>query len=133
MLHSHYVLGWVAGRRNRWPEAVAHMQDAVRISRDCVSLAYLGHALARSGQHAEAQQLLEETRARRSTGYVPAYCHVVLHAGLGEIDQAFAWLDRAYADHESRVFWFPLTPASDTLRGDPRFDAFVARLGTAPA
>jgi TolB-like protein len=133
MLHSHYVLGWVAGRRNRWPEAVAHMEDAVRISRDCVSLSYLGHALARNGQHAEAQQLLEETRARRSTDYVPAYCHVVLHAGLGEIDQAFAWLDRAYADHESRVFWFPLTPASDPLRGDPRFDAFVARLGIAPA
>ena len=129
VLHSHYVLGWVEGRRGRWAEAVAHLENAERVSRDAVSLAYLGHALARADRRDEARRLLERVSARQGTGYVAAYCFVVLHAGLGEKDRAFEWLNRACADRDSRTYWLPLTPASDTLRDDPRFDAFLVQLG----
>jgi DNA-binding winged helix-turn-helix (wHTH) protein/tetratricopeptide (TPR) repeat protein len=128
VLHSHYVLAWVAARLGNWPASIAHMQDAVRVSRDPVSLAYLGHALARAGRHDEARRLLAEVRARQRTSYVPPFCFVVLHAGLGERDEAFEWLVRACADGESRIFWLPLTPAADPLRDDPRFEAFVQQL-----
>ena len=54
---------------------------------------------------------------------MPAHCLVVLHAGLGQPDEAFAWIDRACANRESRIFWLPLTPAADPLRDDTRFQA----------
>jgi TolB-like protein/tetratricopeptide (TPR) repeat protein len=130
VLQGYHVLGWLAGRAGRWAEAAAEMQGAANVSRDPISLAYVGHALARVGRDAEARHLLDEVRARRAAGYVPAYSFVVLHAALGETDEAFVWLDRACLDRESRVFWLPLTPAADPLRDDPRFAAFVARLET---
>ena len=51
------------------------------------------------------------------------------YARLGDHDQAFAWLDRAY---EQRAAWLVFTkvdPVYDNLRTDPRFPAFLQRMG----
>jgi hypothetical protein len=50
---------------------------------------------------------------------------------LGETDQAFEWLDKAYQEHS---FWLPFLkvhPHLDPLRADPRFDVLLARVGLA--
>jgi hypothetical protein len=52
----------------------------------------------------------------------------VWHAGAGENDQALVYLDECYEQRESRIFWLPVTPASDLLRDDPRFVTFLERL-----
>lgn len=128
-LHGHYVLGWASGRSGRWSEAVAHFEASVRLSRDPISVGYLGHALGRAGRRPEAVALLDELRAREMHERVPPYALAVLHAGLGEVDQAFARLAQCDEERESRVFWLAVIPASDPLRADPRFDAYLARLG----
>lgn len=130
-LHAHYVLGWVAGRRDDWPGAVEHFEEALAVSRESHSLAYLGHALARGGRRDDAVALLNELKTRRQHERVSPYCFAVWHAGAGETDEAFAYLEQCYEHRESRIFWLPVTPASDLLRGDPRFDAFLERLGVA--
>jgi Tetratricopeptide repeat len=58
----------------------------------------LGHLYASSGRSAEARVIFDELRARSQSTYVPAYDLALVCVGLGETDQAFEWLDRAYCD-----------------------------------
>ena len=54
----------------------------------------------------------------------------VIHAGLGERDEAFAWLEKAYAERDSWLAGrFNIDPRLDRIRGDPRFRALVRRMG----
>jgi len=61
--------------------------------------------------------------------YVSPYDIALMHAALGEIDEAFRWLDKA---HDGRVEWTIYTavdPRLDALRPDPRFRDLVHRIG----
>jgi hypothetical protein len=60
---------------------------------------------------------------------VPAYNFAIVYIGLGDKDQAFAWLERAYADRSFYVTWLPYDPQVDTLRSDARFADLKKRIG----
>jgi hypothetical protein len=79
-----------------------------------------------AGSRAEARQILRRMRGIADARHVAAYEIAVIHAALGERDQAFHWLDRAY---EERSAWLPyvrVEPRLDPLRSDERFAALVA-------
>jgi hypothetical protein len=46
----------------------------------------------------------------------------------GEIDQAFAWLDRAYQQRDSSLWTVNLDPLMKNLHGDPRWKAFLRKM-----
>jgi len=52
----------------------------------------------------------------------------LVYAALGDKEQAFAWLDKAFAERSHWLMWLRLDPRWKTLRGDPRFAALVERL-----
>jgi len=81
---------------------------------------FVGFAFAMSGQRVEAQRILAELEERSKREYVSPTALALIYTGLGNKDQAFAWLDRAYAERDS---WLLLTSHSafDSLRSDPRF------------
>ena len=56
------------------------------------------------------------------------------YAGLGRKDQAFAWLEKAYEQRSQLVgmVFLAVDPAFDSLHADPRFDAFLRRVGLPP-
>jgi hypothetical protein len=62
--------------------------------------------------------------------YVPAVARALGHAGLGQVDEAFALLERAVDAHEA---WLTVSltsfPTLDDLRPDPRFAALRRRIG----
>jgi hypothetical protein len=47
---------------------------------------------------------------------------------LGDKDQAFVWLEKAYEKHDGRMFLLKVDPAMDPLRDDPRYDDLVRRM-----
>jgi hypothetical protein len=51
------------------------------------------------------------------------------YAALGEKDLALDWLERAYRLGQAAVALIKVEPILDPLRGEPRFDAMVQRLG----
>lgn len=61
--------------------------------------------------------------------YVPPFAMALLHAGLGDRDGVFAWLDRAYAARNVHLIYLPVDPKWDAYRTDPRFVALLARAG----
>jgi len=50
-------------------------------------------------------------------------------AWSGDVDGAFAWLDRAYREHAPTLFLVRVDPRFDLLHGDRRYADLLARLG----
>jgi hypothetical protein len=78
------------------------------------------------GRDAESDAALEELKALPNTDIFVA----VGHAYRGQSDEAFAWLERAYDNHDAsmieiRMFKFGL----NSLHGDPRWTALLEKLG----
>jgi tetratricopeptide (TPR) repeat protein len=87
------------------------------------------YVLARSGRQLEARAMVDELR-RISQPRDPAPMRIAfLHIGLGEIDRAFEWLDKAIDARDWQVALLNSEPAFDTLRSDRRFAALVERIG----
>jgi len=94
-----------------------------------LTMAGLGHVYAVSGKKTEAQAVLNELKQRSQQEYVPANCIALVYAGLGEKDQAFAWLEEGYKQHSFQMQFLKLEPRWDSLRSDPRFADLIRRLG----
>jgi len=60
---------------------------------------------------------------------VPPTCMAFVWIGLGDKDQVFHWLDKAYAAHDSYLGHLKVAPIVDGLRGDPRFIDLLRRVG----
>ncbi len=64
--------------------------------------------------------------------YVSAYDIAVIYLGLGEKDQAFAWLERAYEERCPTLEFLKVEPSLDPLRSDPRFADLLRRMNLQP-
>ena len=72
---------------------------------------------------------IETRQAQRKVGYFSAYRIALLHADLGNKEQAFRWLDTAYQDREYWMMSLKTDFLLDPLRSDPRFDELVRKVG----
>jgi hypothetical protein len=52
-----------------------------------------------------------------------------VHAGLGEKDQAFAWLEKDFQAHSGVLPDIRWEPPFEPLRSDPRFEDLQRRMG----
>jgi adenylate cyclase len=89
----------------------------------------LGYAYAVAGQRDAARQIIEELRQLAQRTYVAAYDFAVIYAGLGDIDQAFDWLEKGYDDRSYYLVWLNVAPQLDPLRSDPRFTELLKKVG----
>jgi len=132
-LQPYFVLGWSAWYQGRPEDAVAALEKALSHSREALSLSYLSHVYGRLGRTDEAMHLFRELKQLRRQGQAPPIAFAVIHAGLGDFDAAFDWLETAYRLRDGYLFWLPGAPGLDPLRSDPRFADLVRRVGVVPA
>ncbi len=122
------VTGVVAGQcyasQGMWPEAIAEFRWALELSEAEWASALLGYSLARVGRTDEARLILAELLTGRVNSH-GANGIAVVYAGLGDHDQAFAWLDKA-ADQLSHYL---MGPMFSDLHRDPRFSVILKRIG----
>jgi len=64
--------------------------------------------------------------------YVSPYNVALIYAGLGEKDQALAWLERAFAERSTWMPYLKVDPWLDNLRSDPRFQGLLRRMNFPP-
>jgi DNA-binding winged helix-turn-helix (wHTH) protein/TolB-like protein/Flp pilus assembly protein TadD len=93
-----------------------------------VFIAQRGYTLGAMGRADEARAVLDEMARLSAQRFVTAYGVALVYAGLGDKEQAFAWLDKAFAERSHWLMWLRLDPRWKTLRGDPRFAALVERM-----
>ncbi len=110
-------------------QALEQYQLAVIMSPDLPWLqAVQAACLAKHGHRKEATAILAELLQVRKTQYVDAYFMAVLHDALGDRDQAFQELERAFHEKSAVLFAMRVDPRLDNLREDARFEALVARV-----
>jgi TolB-like protein/tetratricopeptide (TPR) repeat protein len=131
-LQPYFVLGWSAWYQGRSEDAASALEKALSHSREALSLSYLGHVYGRLGRTDEASRLFRELEQLRTQGHAPPTAFAVIHAGLGDIDAAFDWLETAYRLRDGYLFWLPGAPGLDPLHPDPRFADLVHRVGVVP-
>ena len=113
----------------RYDEAIACFQRVDKLlSGWPVSISARGHAQAVAGRIGAAKETLAELRQLATRKFVTSYGVALVYAGLREIDAAFAWLDRAFAEKSNWLVWLRLDPRWDNLHADPRFPTLVSRL-----
>ena len=110
-------------------EAIAELTRAQQASGDVAMASWLGHALAQDGETKEARRILSEIEEHAKKNYVPPYNLAVLHAGLGERQQAMDSLEKGFADRSLRPVWVKFDPRLDGLRQDGRFVQLIQRMG----
>jgi hypothetical protein len=52
-----------------------------------------------------------------------------IYAELGQRDEAFKWLEKAFDNKETDLVYLKVSPIWDKLRDDPRFAEMLRRLG----
>jgi TolB-like protein/Flp pilus assembly protein TadD len=123
-----WYLGFALIGAEHFDEAIATLEKAASLSdRSPAVLGVLVRAYARGGRRAEALRVLDELQRRRQKGYVPAGAFFQAYLGLGDTEEAFAWLERAADERSNIVQFLKVEPFFDSLRGDPRFAAYLRR------
>lgn len=107
-------------------------RESYAISTEPEALSLLGYVCAAAGQMEEARSALDELLAMAQHRYVDPFFHGLLMVGLGETDNAFAWLGKAYKRRSSCLIWLGLDPRMDPLRADQRFEDLLRRIGLGP-
>jgi eukaryotic-like serine/threonine-protein kinase len=127
--YSESSLGVAYREKGMFAEAVA---EYLRLQRAMGGQPLMGLAItyARMGKTADARNILNELLKRSERQYVSPDEIALVYASLGEKDQAFVWLDRAY-DARSAFLITRILGCSnyDPLRSDPRFDALLRKIG----
>jgi serine/threonine-protein kinase len=128
------ILGQTYLAMGRINDAIAELERALALSPESErNMGVLGDAYARAGRKAEARRLAENLLALAHTRHFsPAYL-AMIYMGLDEKAQAFAWLEKAYADRSDWILEMGVEPEFDLLRSDPRFRELMHRLRPAPA
>ena len=127
---TYYNLGRCYLQQSRFSDAVAAFEKALQFSgNNPYVLACLRRAQAAGGDREPAEQLLREFSSRAAGQYVSPANRVLIYLGLGDKEQAFAWLEEAYKERSGMLSWLKVDPDFEPLRDDPRFDDLLAKIG----
>ncbi len=126
---DHYFLGRAYVQKGRFPDAIAALKQA--ISRDGTTEVWssLGHVYPVAGKREEAQKVIDHLKELSVHEYVAPYNFAVIYAGLGNKDEAFVWLNRAYQERSYLLTYLTVDERLDNLHSDPRFDELRRQVG----
>jgi TolB-like protein/Tfp pilus assembly protein PilF len=131
---SYPWLGLILEQQGKYAEAITAFQKAMSLfpGGSSIAQAELAHAYAVSGNREAAQKIIAELQERATSKYVSSFYIAAIYAGLGEKDQAFAWLEKAYEERSDGLVNLKADQRFDSLRSDPRFKDLARRLGLNP-
>ena len=126
---GHWARGLVSMEQGLHAEAVAEFREAAKLSGELpLIMGWLGMALARSGKSEEARALQQQLSAASRAKYVPPTCFAWIHLELGEVDDAFTWMDRAIEARDPIMIPIKTYPFLDRFRTDPRYHALLRKM-----
>ncbi len=126
---NYRILGLILAHLGQWEEAERAVREALAAPGvGAYSHATLGFVLARSGRRSDAEAILRDLTEVAQRGYVSPVAFATVHLGLGNVDAALDWAERAYAERRGWLVYFKVNPLLDPLRGRPRFEALLKRM-----
>jgi tetratricopeptide (TPR) repeat protein len=127
---AYLYLGQVYVQKSLYEEALTELQKAKNLSIEwdsyletCIAITH-----AKMGRKSKAQNSLALLKQKMKHAYVSPYFLAILNFVLGEHDQGFKWLDKAYELHEYRLCYLKIEPVFDNIRSDSRFKALLKKI-----
>ena len=120
----HWALGTASLERGLFEDALSAFQREGIVSLRLLGLVSAQHALGRRSESDEALRKLLDKGAEDS-----AFQIAQAFAYRGEVDSAFAWLERAYAQRDPGLSNMKMDPMLRNLHADPRWQSFLDQMG----
>jgi len=130
---AHQTMGWAHLHQGQRGDAIQDFQKALQLSgpEDTDLLLDLGFAYATAGNREEAGKILGKLKSLRERGIVPSGSIGILYGALGDLNEAFVWLEKAYQERDPQLTYLKAGRRFEPLRHDPRFRELVHRIGLA--
>jgi tetratricopeptide (TPR) repeat protein/DNA-binding winged helix-turn-helix (wHTH) protein len=123
-VRARYGLGITLGEQKHYEEAITELRKAVEVTKgSSVPLSALGYVYAVAGRRAEAQEVLNRLLALYEQNLVAPLYVALVYTGLGDQEQAFAWLEKIKGRHLMRLTL--IDERFDALRQNPRLAALM--------
>lgn len=127
---AHHFLGLTYEQMGSCEKTQKAFNEAINLSVDShLYESALAHSYAICGMKEEAEQLLEKLKARSKSYYISPFSIAVIYSGFQDKDQAFEWLEKAFADKDGDLVKIKVDPRLDNLREDPRYRRLLIKLG----
>lgn len=125
-----YFKGWILQQIGNLEDAIAALEASVELSDgSAIALAALAHAHALAGEEGTARKILGRLTNPEITANPPAYEIAKIYLALGDEDELFSWLDRAYERRSNQIIFANVDPQLDSVRDDERFRTLIQKLG----
>ena len=126
--NAHWDLGNAYEANGMYAESVAEHLEEFRLKGEAPeTIGELRKAFESGGIKGFWRQRLAQLKAR--PGYLEPFVLVNIYLSLGDNDQVFAWLEKAYRDRNPNMVSLKSAPRHDVLRSDPRYDDLMRRVG----
>jgi len=122
----HFLVGSY-GQKGMYDVALARLEGNPQ-DVDLPAVGTVGYVYAIAGRTKEARNMLDEFKRVRGQRYVSAANLAMIHAGLGEKDEALTWLEKGYEERAYQMQFLKVDQRWDSLRDNPRFADLVRRL-----
>jgi serine/threonine-protein kinase len=127
---NYRVLGLILGLTNDFAEGTRVLEEAITMpGAGTYTQATLAFVHGRAGRTAEAKRILAELEEHAEHDYVSPVSFATIHLGLGDVERALDWTERACDDRRGWMVYVAVNPLMDPMREHPRFDAIVRRMG----
>ena len=127
---SHYFLAFAYLEKQEYDLAIQAALTALDLSGrdDPLNVAQLGAVYAFSGQAERAHEALTKLAGLSPARYASPFCVALVHVGLGDRDEAFRWLEKAFDTHDHWLETLKVHPVLEGIRSDPRYKKLLARI-----
>jgi serine/threonine-protein kinase len=127
---AHWHLGLAYEQKQLLDAATEEFKKAISLSGGSPLMrAALGRAYAESQKNREASEILNELNELVKRQYASAYELATIYVALGDNEQAFQMLEKAYAEHSFHLVNLNVSPQFKWIRSDPRFQELAQRIG----
>src|SRR5262245_43430422 len=113
--------------KGNFAEAIAlytKAQEATHVPSSGLAITY-----DRMGRQVEARNVLAQLLQAREKRYLSAPVIAAVYVALGDKEEAFRWLERAFAEHSGVLQWIAFLPEFRPLYSDARFPHLLRRIG----
>ena len=129
LLNAYWWQGLAYAGKQEFAKSIAALTKVMGLNDQPLFRAALGYVFGLSGDRAKALSILDGLRLLMSQKrYISPVDVAIVHAGLGDAEATFQWMEKACQSRATRV-WELVTPCFDRFRADPRYASLKRRLG----
>lgn len=123
------LLGAVFAQTGDFYEALGVLTRSLRIENNVEALSHIGYVQARLGNKAEALKIIKQIRSYEKKGIEYSIKLAQVYIALGQKDEVYASLEKAYRNHEADLIALKFDPRWRTIRDEQLFQRLMLKIG----